>query len=151
MVWPQDRLSGENKQETWGIVGHDMYDEGTAQVSYATPGFDSGAGDDEPGALHATVGAAEVRVPRPSVGGHGGAIRDSGRTEEGGMHQAGANAGMAEGGDHAGDGAVMQQHAGGAGDMIAEGSGRRGDGGAVRVQQGPGGMAVGSGPGSGVC
>lgn len=29
---PQDRASGANRQETWGNVSYDVYDEGAAQV-----------------------------------------------------------------------------------------------------------------------
>ncbi|EFJ50731.1 hypothetical protein VOLCADRAFT_88555 [Volvox carteri f. nagariensis] len=39
----QDR-AGDNKQEAWGNVSADMYDEGASQMSYATPGLDAGVG-----------------------------------------------------------------------------------------------------------
>ncbi|GIL47587.1 hypothetical protein Vafri_4372 [Volvox africanus] len=117
-----------------------MYDEGAAQVSYATPGLDSGAS------------GAEVEVPQPGTGGHGGKAYGSGCTGEGAVRQSGVPLRREEGGGRAGEGAMMQhQHAGGAGNDVVEELVGREDGAAVLQEQEGGDVAVGSGPGSGAC
>lgn len=38
-------MSGDKKQETWGNVSTEMYDEGAAKSSYVTPDYDAGVGN----------------------------------------------------------------------------------------------------------
>ncbi|KXZ56036.1 hypothetical protein GPECTOR_2g1588 [Gonium pectorale] len=150
-----DRMSGANKQETWGNVSADVYDEGAAQASFVTPGLDAtGASGGRGGG---SIGSqAVVTKGGGGRGGEGPVERPAGgacveatgasAAGEGAVRQAGLGGKLVDGGGAGGEGPVRQS---GDGAGMPEGGGAAGEGAVRQRAFGNKEQAVGSGPGGG--
>ncbi|GLC73715.1 hypothetical protein PLESTF_001411400 [Pleodorina starrii] len=74
----QDRLSGENKQEMWGNVSPEEYDEGAVQASYVTPGLDAGVGGSSGGTQQGDQAATRAAESAGRQSGSGGGTAEGG-------------------------------------------------------------------------